>query len=104
MDVLVLLIAAGFAAMGLVAIMRPYDILAQFGVEVDTVEGRNEVRAVYGGFGLAIAAILAVAVLGDPDTRDGILVAVSIALFGMAGGRLASAARRYRSKNGCSLQ
>jgi len=92
MDILVLLIAAGFAAMGLAAIMRPYDILAQFGVEVDTIEGRNEVRAVYGGFGLAIAAILAVAVLGDPDTRDGILVAVSIALFGMAGGRLASAA------------
>jgi hypothetical protein len=91
-DALVLLIAAGFAAMGLAAIARPRDVLAQFGVDAETVEGRNEVRAVYGGFGLAIAALLAVAALGDPDTADGILVAVAIALFGMAGGRLVSAA------------
>jgi hypothetical protein len=91
-DVLVLLIAAGFAAMGVAAIARPRDVLAQFGVSVDTVEGRNEVRAVYGGFGLAVAAILAVAALGDPDSADGIVTAIGIALFGMAGGRLASAA------------
>jgi Domain of unknown function (DUF4345) len=91
-DALVLLIAAGFAAMGLAAIARPRDVLAQFGVTVDTVEGRNEVRAVYGGFGLAVAAVLAVAALGDPETAEGIVVAVAIALFGMAGGRLVSAA------------
>jgi Domain of unknown function (DUF4345) len=91
-DALVLLIAAGFAAMGLAAIARPRDVLAQFGVSVDTVEGRNEVRAVYGGFGLAVAAILAVAALGDPDSADGIVTAIAIALFGMAGGRLVSAA------------
>jgi hypothetical protein len=91
-DALVLLIAAGFGAMGLAALARPRDVLAQFGVAVETVEGRNEVRAVYGGFGLAVAATLAVAALGDPKTAEGIVVAVAIALFGMAGGRLISAA------------
>ena len=91
-DVLVLIVAAGFALMGLGALARPREVLAQFGVAVDTADGRNEVRAVYGGFGLAVAALLAVAVLGDPSTSEGILVTVAVALAGMAGGRLVSAA------------
>jgi hypothetical protein len=91
-DLLTLIIAAGFGAMGLAALARPRDVLAQFGVAVDTVEGRNEVRAVYGGFGLVVAALLTVAALGDPATAEGIQVAVAFALAGMAGGRLISAA------------
>ena len=55
-DALTLIVAAGFAAMGLLALARPADVLAQFGVSVETPEGRNEVRAVYGGFGLAGSA------------------------------------------------
>ena len=91
-DAIALVIAAGFAGMGLLALVRPRDVLAQFGVATETVEGRNEVRAVYGGFGLAVAGLLAVAALGDPATAEGILVAVAFALAGMAGGRLVSAA------------
>ena len=91
-EVVVLLIAAGFAAMGIVALARPAFVLAQFGVAVETVEGRNEVRAVYGGFGLAVAAALAVAALGDSANADGIVVAIAIALAGMAAGRLVSVA------------
>jgi hypothetical protein len=91
-EALALIVAAGFAAMGLLALARPRDVLAQFGVATETVEGRNEVRAVYGGFGLAVAALLAVAVVGDPATGEGILVAVAFALAGMAGGRVVSAA------------
>ena len=94
-DVLVLVVAAGFAFMGLAALARPADVLAQFGVTVDTAEGRNEVRAVYGGFGLAVAALLGVAALGDPATAEGILVAVAFALIGMAAGRLLSAMREW---------
>jgi hypothetical protein len=91
-DVVVLVIAAGFAAMGAGAVARPRLVLEQFGVAVETPEGRNEVRAVYGGFGIAIAALLTVAALGDPATADGIRVAVAVALAGMAGGRLVAAA------------
>jgi hypothetical protein len=92
-DALVILVGAGFAAMGLFALVRPRAVLAQFGVAVDTVEGRNEVRAVYGGFGLAIAGLLAVAALGDPSTAEGIIVATAFALLGMAAGRLLSMVR-----------
>jgi hypothetical protein len=91
-DALTLIVAAGFAAMGLLALARPADVLAQFGVSVETPEGRNEVRAVYGGFGLAVAALLTVAALGNPTTGEGIVVAVAIALVGMAAGRLFAAA------------
>ena len=91
-DAVVLLVAAGFAAMGLLALARPREVLSQFGVATETAEGRNEVRAVYGGFGIAVAAMLAVAALGNPSTADGIVYAVAFALAGMAGGRLVSAA------------
>jgi hypothetical protein len=91
-DAVVLIVAAGFAAMAVGALVRPRAVLAQFGVAVDTAEGRNEVRAVYGGFGLAVAALLTVAALGDPYTAEGIVVAVAFALAGMAGGRLISSA------------
>jgi uncharacterized protein DUF4345 len=91
-DGIVLIVAAGFALMALAALARPRDILGQFGVAVDTVDGRNEVRAVYGGFGLAVAALLAVAAFGNPGTAEGMVVAVAFALVGMAGGRLVSSA------------
>jgi hypothetical protein len=90
-DAAILLAAALFAGMGLGALARPAMVLEQFGVAVETAAGRNEVRAVYGGFGLAAAALLAVAALGDPATAEGIVIALAFALLGMAGGRLVSA-------------
>jgi hypothetical protein len=84
------LIAAAFAAMGLLALARPERIVAYFGTRELSRDGRNEVRAVYGGFGLAIAALLA-AVPYHPALRPGTLLAVALALLGMAAGRLLSA-------------
>ena len=52
---------------------------------------RSEVRAVYGGFGLAIAGILGYAAVAGGDLRAGILIAVGAALAGMAFGRIVSA-------------
>ena len=52
---------------------------------------RSEVRAVYGGFGLAIAGVLVFAAIADGDLRKGILITVGAALAGMAFGRLAAA-------------
>ena len=92
-DAVILFNAVLFAGMGIGALVRPEMIPAQFGVAVETAAGRNEVGAVYGGFGLAVAALLAVAAIGDPATAEGIVVAVGFALLGMAGGRLARAAR-----------
>lgn len=86
---LVLLIAAGFALMGLAAVARPESILAYVGTRSLTRDGRNEVRAVYGGFGLAIAALLC-ATRYSAAIRTGAVLAVAVALLGMAAGRLLS--------------
>ena len=76
--------------MGIGAIAKPTVVTAQFGILELTPAGRNEVRAVYGGFGIFMALALLVA-LWQPDRRDGILFAVAAALGGMAAGRLVSA-------------
>lgn len=86
---LIVLVAAFFAGMGLVALAWPTRVLAFFGTPELTRDGRNEVRAVYGGFGLAVAGLL-LASIRLPEIRSGILVTIAVALLGMAGGRLIS--------------
>jgi hypothetical protein len=92
----VVLVAVFFLGMGLYALAVPARVLAVFGVSVTTPEGRNEVRAVYGGYGVAIGAVL-LAALAQPGWRDGILVCQAAALAGMAGGRVVSAVVDGRS-------
>jgi hypothetical protein len=91
-DVVILVVAAGFALMGAYALAAPAAILAPFGVAIETPDARSEVRAVYGGFGLAVAGVLGWAAASSGDLREGVVVAVAIALAGMAFGRLASRA------------
>ncbi len=88
--ILVAAVAAFFFVMGGFALARPERILAYFGTPRLTRDGRNEVRAVYGGFGVAIGLIL-LATLWLPALREGILVTVGVALAGMALGRILSA-------------
>lgn len=83
------LVAAFFLGMGLYGLARPGALIRPFGITLPSTEARAEVRAVYGGFGVAIAGILAVAAMGHA-MRDGILIAVAAALVGMAFGRLVS--------------
>lgn len=86
----VVLVAVFFLGMGLYALAVPGRVLAIFGVSVTTTDGRNEVRAVYGGYGVAVCAVL-LAALVLPAFRDGILTCQAVAVAGMAGGRLLSA-------------
>lgn len=89
-------IGVAFAAMGVGAMARPDRVTTQFGIPPLTVDGRNEVRAVYGGFGLAMAAMLVGAGMW-PALSRGIVLTVAAALGGMAAGRVVSAAidRRF---------
>lgn len=89
-DLAIEAVALFFLGMGVVALLRPAAVLAFFGIGTLPVDARNEVRAVYGGFGVAIAAVLVMA-LRDDALRDGVLVAVAVALVGMAAGRVVSA-------------
>jgi hypothetical protein len=90
MEIAILSVALGFALMGAAALARPASIGNYFDVRIDSVDGRNEVRAVYGGFGLAIALALVLAT-GIPAWRAGVIACVALALAGMAAGRLFSA-------------
>ena len=78
-----------FAGMGVAAIVRPRSVVSFVSFEPETVDARNEVRAVYGGFGIAIALILLIA-SDMAELRSGVLITVACALGGMAGGRLLS--------------
>ena len=80
-----------FAGMGCYALAAPAAIIRPFGIAVGSAAARSEVRAVYGGFGLAIAGILGYAALAGGDLRNGILITVAAALAGMAFGRIVSA-------------
>lgn len=78
-----------FAGMGVFALSRPAALIRPFGITLPEPTSRAEVRAVYGGFGLAIAGVLTLAATGHP-AREGILITVAAALGGMAVGRLVS--------------
>ena len=89
-DLPVLAAILAFVLMGVGALANPLVVSRQFDISTLTAAGRNEVRAVYGGFGLSMAACLAAA-LWLPDLRVGVCLTVAAALAGMAGGRLISA-------------
>jgi hypothetical protein len=90
--VIIAVAALFFLGMGLLALVRPARLVAPFGISLSGPEARLEVCAVYGGFGIAIAALLGVAAF-DPAAHRGEVVAVAVAMLGMAGGRLLGRAR-----------
>lgn len=87
--------ALAFGAMGAGALASPRSVLGQFGIRNLSAAAKNEVRAVYGGFGLAAALLLFAIAIGPApisDTlRSGVTLAFAVALFGMAFGRILSA-------------
>jgi hypothetical protein len=83
--------AVFFLGMGVYALAAPAALVRPFGTTLEGAAARSEVRAVYGGFGLAIAGVLAYAAVADGDLRRGILITVGAALAGMAFGRVAAA-------------
>ncbi len=89
-DVALAIAALAFAAMGAGSLLRPDLVTAQFDMPARTALARSEVRAVYGGFGVAVASVLA-ATRWAPGLRAGVCLTVAAALGGMAAGRVVSA-------------
>lgn len=87
---LITAVAVFFLGMGLYGLGAPAALVRPFGITLARPESRSEVRAVYGGFGIAVAAVLFYAAL-RPDIRTGVALTVAVALAGMAGGRVVSA-------------
>ena len=84
-------IAVFFLGMGIYALAAPAALVRPFGITLGESASRSEVRAVYGGFGLAIAGVLVFAAVAGGDLQTGILITVGAALAGMAFGRLLAA-------------
>lgn len=79
-----LLLAGAYAAVGAVAAVRPALVPAVFGGAAGTPEARTEVRAVYAGIPLALAAGVVRAATAPGARRDGVLSVVRDAGAGMA--------------------
>ena len=90
------IVMVAFTAMGVGALAFPEKVTSQFGITALTSAGRNEVRAVYGGFGLMMGFMLYVAV-ANAELRQGICLTLSAALGGMAVGRVISFALDRKS-------
>lgn len=87
--VVIVVVGVFFLGMGGYALAAPEALVRPFRLVADSPESRSEVRAVYGGFGVAVAAVLGVAAF-DSALRSGVVVTVGAALAGMAAGRLVS--------------
>ncbi|MEU9113865.1 DUF4345 family protein [Streptomyces sp. NPDC048483] len=84
-------LALFFLGMGLYGLAAPAALVRPFGIGLAGPAARTEVRAVYGGFGVAMAALLGWAATAPADPlRRGAVLAVAVALLGMAAGRLAA--------------
>jgi hypothetical protein len=90
-SLLILPCAAFFAWLGSMALRHPRELLRGFGIEVDGVDGMNEIRAVYGGFPLVMSLGLLLS-LWRVELRVVVPLAVAFAMLGMAVGRLISIA------------
>jgi hypothetical protein len=86
----IFLVAVLFLGMGLYGLVSPEALIRPFGITLSSAAARTEVRAVYGGFGIAIAAVLTLCGLDVGGIRTGAVTAIAAALFGMAGGRAVS--------------
>lgn len=86
---LIVAVALFFAGMGLQALGWPEKILGNFGLDYLPPDLRNEVRAVYGGYGIAISLLL-LSSLYLRELGQGFLLAVAVSVLGMAGGRMIS--------------
>src|ERR1700712_3957344 len=76
--------------MGIYGLVAPAALVRPFGMTLEGSVPRSEVRAVYGGFGVSMAAVLALAAIDFGSNRAGIMVTVGLALGGMAFGRIVS--------------
>ncbi|MBC6465057.1 DUF4345 family protein [Actinomadura alba] len=81
-------VAVFFLGMGGYGLVAPAALIRPFRMAADSTEARTEIRAVYGGFGIAMALVLALAAIDLGGIRRGVVIAVAAALLGMAFGRL----------------
>lgn len=90
MTVIVIIAAAIYALMGLMALFAPAALAVFIGHDAVSRDAANEIRAIYGGLSLAIATML----FSTLNTPLGVVVQamVGVMLLGMLAGRLIAVA------------
>jgi hypothetical protein len=91
-DAAVIAVAAFYAALGAVCLVQPERVPATFAAAEPPAPYRNEIRAIYGGFPLALAGVLVWATGASDPVREGVVLAAAVSTAGMALGRLVSVA------------
>ncbi|WP_433214559.1 DUF4345 family protein [Microtetraspora malaysiensis] len=86
--VVIVVVAVFFLGMGLFGLVAPATLIRPFRMIADSSEARSEVRAVYGGFGVAVGGLLLMSLADAGGMRTGVVVTVAVSLLGMAFGRL----------------
>ncbi|MEU7834111.1 MULTISPECIES: DUF4345 family protein [unclassified Nonomuraea] len=81
-------VAIFFLGMGVYGLVAPAALIRPFRIVADSAEARTEIRAVYGGFGVAVGGLLLAAAADAGGMRTGMAVTVAVSLLGMAVGRL----------------
>ncbi|MFF3667218.1 DUF4345 domain-containing protein [Microtetraspora malaysiensis] len=84
----IVVVAVFFLGMGLFGLVAPATLIRPFRMIADSSEARSEVRAVYGGFGVAVGGLLLMSLADAGGMRTGVVVTVAVSLLGMAIGRL----------------
>lgn len=80
--VVIIAVSVFFLGMGVFAFAAPAALARPFRIAVDAPESRSEIRAVYGGFGVAIAVLLGMAAFDVGGIRPGVVLTVAGALAG----------------------
>ncbi|MDB4993460.1 MAG: putative rane protein [Myxococcaceae bacterium] len=86
-SVLTLGVAVFFVCMGASGLFNPKGVVERFGMTADTPDARAEIRAVYGGFGIGVAALLAFALTLPTSARHAIWMTIGVCTLSMALGR-----------------
>jgi hypothetical protein len=86
-SVLALGVALFFVCMGGYGLFNPKGVVERFGMTADTPDARAEIRAVYGGFGIGVAALLGVSLTMPTSARHAIWTTIGVATLSMALGR-----------------
>jgi hypothetical protein len=84
----IVVVAVFFLGMGVFGLVAPAALIRPFGMIAGSAEARSEIRAVYGGFGVAVGGLLLITLADAGGMRAGVVVTVAVSLLGMAFGRL----------------
>jgi hypothetical protein len=80
-----------FIGIGVVGLVNPRFMPGLVDIPLASAPGRSEMRAVYGGFGVAVGLLILFGLASSSAWLDGVRLAFGVATAGMAAGRVVGA-------------